>query len=247
MDTNDLQSLIQQSTILDENSKNYLLNSLGNLNPLEKLKIRSALTAGNIPEIIVKLQTQKEQFKNIEAKNQPKPISPAKNDILSKLMNKIAKPPEKPKPVANSLLTQPVLLGGPIPKPINNNPNLPALNNLNEINDLEQLKLLHARHISFDINQNSSIEIQNFINHTFDLFNELETIEQRRSYYLGFLSSPLFSAYINTGLTALRHPELQPYSVILNTLYQIDEKYLNNKQFKFAGMISNHLRSLSAL
>lgn len=64
---------------------------------------------------------------------------------------------------------------------------------------------------------------------------------------MNFLQSPLFSGYLNTGLTALRHPELEPSKIILNLLYQIDSNYLNNKQFVQAATVSNHLRGLCGL
>ena len=71
---------------------------------------------------------------------------------------------------------------------------------------------------------NFGLDLGLFNNKIEILFESIPSITERRSYLIQYLSSPLFRIYLKTGTTALNHPELQPSSIVLNTLYQIDSQ-----------------------
>ncbi|NJS41832.1 hypothetical protein HC766_05935 [Candidatus Gracilibacteria bacterium] len=137
------------------------------------------------------------------------------------------------------------IIGSTEPVAVNSTP--VNLANLQSLNDLAQLNSLHPTHINFNLNNNSEQLIRNFLQKLDNLFDKIPNINQKRNYLMNFLQSPLFNSYLNTGITALRHPEIQPSKVVLNTLNHIDTKYLNNKQFVITSKISNHIRSIVAL
>jgi hypothetical protein len=229
---------ISQSTHLNDGDKNYLLELLPKLSPIEKLKLKHSLLSGSAPSILINLQSIRKKFQEGEA---PKPVNP-----ISKALSTLFKP-ASPQIVSNSFLNQPVLLGGVIPHLPTSIGVIETLNKIGDITSLDQLKTLNPSHVNFTLYENIEYELQNFYHKTTQLFEKINDINERRNYFLNFLSSPLFKAYINTGLTALRHPELQPTSIILNTMYQIDPKYLNGSQFKTTSNISGSLRALVGL
>jgi hypothetical protein len=57
-----------------------------------------------------------------------------------------------------------------------------------------------------------------------------------------YLQSPLYVGYVNTALTAFKHPEIEPRKVVLNLLHSANPSFLNNKQFEIASAITGHLR-----
>jgi hypothetical protein len=140
-------------------------------------------------------------------------------------------------------LTQPNILGGQPPQAIRGE-NIRPLQRLEEFYHPGQLSMLSTNHINFGLNTNTEQIIQNFLASLTDVFSRIDNVNLRRSYFMNFIESSLFVSYINTTLTAFRHPELQPPKIILNLLYQINQQYLNNKQFQVAAVISNHLRNL---
>jgi hypothetical protein len=230
--------LISKSTHLTDGDKSYLAEQVTKLSPIEKLKLKHSLISGSAPSILINLESIRKKFFVSET---PKPVNPISNAITSLFKPKVSTI------VSNSFLNQPVLLGGKIPHLPPVNSSIKPLNKLSEINSLDQLKILTPDLVNFTLYENIEYELQNFYHKTTELFEKINSIESRRNYFLNFLSSPLFKAYINTGLTALRHPELQPSSIILNTMYQIDSKYLNNSQFKTTSNISGSLRALVGL
>lgn len=234
---NELLALIESSPLLAPSDKSYLTNQVNFIAPLDKLRLKHSLANGHAPAILDHLRIIRDKFINLE---KPKATNP-----VTKVLNTLFKP-AAPKIVSNSFLNQGVLLGGNVPKiiPTGTIVSLPALS---QIESLDQLKILTSNHISFNLNQNTDYEMQIFYQKISELFSKIHSINSRRDYFLNFLSSPLFKAYINTGLTALRHPELQPASIVLNTMYQIDAKYLNNKQFRLTANISTCLRGLCGL
>ena len=234
---NELLLLIDQSSHLTPSDKSYLISQISFIAPLDKLRLKHSLANGHAPAILDHLNIIRNKFANLEKPKEPNPVI--------KVINTLFKP-AAPKIVSNSFLNQGILLGGMVPKLIPTG-SITALTSLSQINSLEQLKILTSHHISFNLNQNTDYEMQIFYQKISGLFSKIPSINERRSYFLNFLSSPLFKAYINTGLTALRHPELQPASIVLNTMYQIDAKYLNNKQFRLTANISTCLRGLCGL
>jgi len=231
-----LTELIFNSNFLAVGDKDFLVSRLGMMSPIEKLKLKHNLQSGQIPEVLQLLQVIRAKFFESEKVKEP--------DILTKVVQKIFKP-EKPKPVSTSLLAQPNLLGSSAVQPIIRR-NAQSFRSLSEFNSLEQLFLLSGEHFVLGM-PNWEQVFHAFLDRLDQLFGQISTVQNQRSYFMAFLQSPLFGNYINTGLTALRHPELEPTSIILNTLYQIDNKNLNKEQFKFAATLCNHLRSLCSL
>lgn len=234
----DLKELIQQSTFLQTGDKDYLFSKLSSLTPLEKLRLKTSLLGNRPPSILNQLQQVRAKFMATEAPRKPDPITQAFQTVFK---------PTPPKPIAISILGQPQLLGEQIvPRMIN--PRIQALNSIAEIVSLEQLAILTPRHVSFEIDQNPEILLQEFNNKIETLFEPIASITERRSYLVQYLSSPLFRIYLKTGTTALNHPELQPSNIVLNTLYQIDSQlYLNRKQFTSAAIVNSYLRQICGL
>lgn len=227
---------IQNSNFLANGDKDFLVARLSLMSPIEKLKLKHNLQSGQIPEVLQILQLIRTKFFESEKAKEP--------DILTKVAQTIFKP-EKPKPISSSLLSQPNLLGTVAVQPIIRR-NAQPFHNLSEFESLDQLFLVSAEHLTLTISNWEQV-FHTFLEKLDYLFGQIGSIQNQRSYFMSFLQSPLFGNYINTGLTALRHPELQPISIILNTLYQIDNKNLNKEQFKFAATLCNHIRGLCSL
>ena len=79
------------------------------------------------------------------------------------------------------------------------------------------------------------------------LFELITDVNMKRAYFMMFLQSPMYACYMDTGMTALRHPEITPTALILNRLQHIHPKYLNTNQFQLASKICAHLRMLCAI
>ena len=236
MDTN-LQALIQNTPFLTPSDKSFLMEKAPLMSPLDKLKLRQSLDTGVAPAILQQLQLVRAKFFDQEIPKQP--------DAISKVINAVI-PPKPKKVISYSILSQNQLLGGPTPQAVTAD-NVPLINNLSEFSHPAQLSQLHPNHINFNLNDNSEQIIQQFFKKLDSLFGKIPSLNVRRCYFMNFLQSPLFGGYLNTGLTALRHPELEPSKIILNLLYQIDSNYLNNKQFTQTASISNHVRNLCGL
>jgi hypothetical protein len=224
----ELIQLINLSLALQDREKSFLLSKLQTLPPLEKLKIKQALVNGRVPQIVVDFNSG---------------VDP--DNPINKFVDRIL--PKKPKvPVAYSILSKPNVIGQSTPKSYKPNTQKP-FNSLAEIQDLTQLSLITPYMLGFAINSNIDQIMTNFLERVTQLFDQVESIEVRRNLLLNFIKSPLFTSYINTGITALQHPELTPRKISLNLLYQTDQRYLNNRQFYYTAIISNHIRSLAAL
>lgn len=233
----EIKNLIDKNNFLNAGDKDFLYQQLTTMNPIDKLRLKHSLLNNQQPAVLQNLQLIRDKFNQRETPKSP--------DLLTRVVQKVFKP-ASPKIVSVSFLNQPVLLGGYVPKaPVFQN--IQSLMKLKEIISLSQLRTVTANHINFTLNDNAELEIQSFFDKIETLLDKFNDINERRNQYMYFISSPLFNSYIETGLTALRHPELQPTSIILNTLYQIDSKYLNGKQFRFASAINNHLRSLCGI
>ena len=227
-------SFINKTPYLSPGDKSFLVEKLPQMNPLDKLRVRNSVTSGQAPAILQVLQIMRAKFYQKEI--------PPKPNLIEKVVQAIL--PPKPKvAVAHSVLTQTNFLGGTIPKPIRDDKVKP-FNSIGELYNPVQLAFLNAKHITFDLNSNTEQIIQNFLETLTEAFSKVENVDLKRCYFMNFVQSPLFKSYVNTGLTALRHPELEPAKIRLNLLYQINTNYLNNKQFQFASIICNHLRNL---
>ncbi len=221
----ELVQLIQNTDIIQDQDRRFLLANITKFNPIESLKIKNALITGTssiLLEIISDMQS---------------PVVAAEKKQLQK----------KDKKILNySILTQPNYLGADVPKAVSID-DVPPLQNLLDFHHPSQLSLLSPDHVSFGINDSSEQIIRNFLDSLEKILGKIKDVQTKRSYFMNFLQSALFSNYMNTGLTALRHPEIEPAKVILNTLHQINTSYLNNNQFQYAALICNQVRSLCAL
>ncbi len=234
----ELIQIINSSPFLNTSDKSYLVDKMSVLSPLDKLKLRSSLLSNQPPEILQNLQLIRTKFFESE--------KPKKEDFLTKISHVFTG--NKPKPiVAKSILTQPTILGSNLPKSIKDDNINKIFNTLDEFYHPIQLSLLDQKHINFQLNENSEQIIQKFLNKLDKLFSSVDDVSLKRAYFMNFVESKLFAKYINTALTALRHPELQPAKIILNLLFQINPNYLNTKQFQIASLISNHCRNLAGI
>ena len=233
---NILVNSIQSATFLSHSDKDFLVSRLAQMSPIEKLKLKHRIASGQVPEVLQILQQTRAQFFASEKPKEP--------DLVTRIAQTIFKP-EKPKPVSTSILVSPHFLGTNPPQPIIQK-SAPNFRTLADFQYLEQLFLLNNNHLALET-ANWEQLFNNFLNKLETLFEKCGNVSIQRNYFMTFLQSPLFGNYINTGLTALRHPELQPTTIILNILYQIDNKNLNGNQFKFAALLCNHLRSLCSL
>ena len=195
------------------------------------------METGVAPAILQQLQLTRAKFYDQEIPKQP--------DAITKVINAVI-PPKPKKVISFSILGQAQLLGGPTPQAVTTD-KVPVIQGLADFTHPAQLSQLQPSHVTFNINDNTDQIIQTFIKKLDNVFEKIPSLNVRRCYFMNFLQSPLFGGYLNTGLTALRHPELEPPKIILNLLYQIDPNYLNNKQFVQAATISNHIRGLCGL
>lgn len=232
-----LLQLVNQTQFLSPSDKSFLLERLPEMNDLEKLRLRGALLGGHAPDILQSLQLMRAKFFSKEIPKKPDILDKISNAFSGKKTNQI---------ISHSILTQATVLGSNPPLAIHGE-KIAQLQNLAEFNQPGQLSMLNSQHITLGLNANVEQVIQNFLEKLTVIFNGIDNINLKRSYFMNFVESPLFVSYINTALTALRHPELQPPKIILNLLYQINPQYLNNKQFQFAAVISNHLRNLCGI
>lgn len=233
----ELAKLIENSNYLQPSDKEYLKSKLPAMGPVDKLKLKYSLSYGQEPVIIKSLNEMRAKFKATETVSKPNPVS--------KLIQSVFKP-APPKIVSIRVLDQIQYLGATT-QPIQLPNQLPALSDLINIQNLEQLVLVSPRHLDSFMMTDSTPHLLQFRSKLEKMFDPINDFGIRRGYVTLFMSSPLAKAYIQTGLTALAHPELEPNSVILNTLYQIDSQYLNMRQFETTATISSYLRNITGL
>jgi hypothetical protein len=228
--------LINKSPILSAGDKGFLVSIIDEISPLQRLKLEGSLMANTAPELLTVIQNMRGAFFKQEIKPQP--------DFITKIVQKIA--PAAPKKIyGHSVLSQPVYLGGNIPHA----PQTPkvAVQSLANFSSLTQLNSLTPYHITFGLNDNSEQILRIFFTKLDELFEEIHDIEARRGYFMLFLQSVLYTAYMDTGLTALRHPEITPSQIVLNRLQQIHPKYLSTVQFQISTKVCAHLRMLCSI
>jgi hypothetical protein len=228
--------LINSSINLAPNEKEFLISKLDEIKALDRLKVQKDLQAGLRPELLESLLILRNQFIKKEA--------PPKPDLFSKIAQAI-NPPKPKKILSSTVINNTTYLGSNPPNPVQAQQiNLPSIE---QFSDLSQLNSLVPSLVTFEINDNSEQKLLQYFQKLDDLFLNAHDINQKRSYFMNYLQSPLYLAYMDTGLTALRHPEITPSNIILNRLQQIDPKYLNTKQFQTAAKITGHIRSLVSI
>jgi hypothetical protein len=228
--------LINNSVNLAPNEKEFLISKLDEIKPLDRLKVQKDLQAGIRPELLESLLILRNQFIKKEA--------PPKPDLFSKIAQ-VINPPKPKKVLSSTVINNTTYLGANPPTPVQSQQI--NLSNIEQFSDLSQLNSLVPNLVIFEINENGEQKILQFFQKLDDLFLNAHDINQKRSYFMNYLQSPLYLAYMDTGLTALRHPEITPSSIILNRLQQIDTKYLNMRQFQTTARITGHIRSLVSI
>jgi hypothetical protein len=228
--------LINKSTILNNGDKEFMVEMIDTLSPLERLKLEGSLMSNTAPDLLNTINMMRASF--FKQETAPKP------DFITKMVQKLSPPPMR-KILSHSVLNQPAYLGGQLPQPYKaphvNFPTLAEFVNLAELNSLT------PHHVIFNLNDNSDQVITQFYQKLDHLFEPIVDVTVRRAYFMMFLQSPLYACYMDTGMTALRHPEITPASIVLNRLQQIHPKYLNTKQFQIASKICAHLRILCSI
>lgn len=230
----DLIDFINTTTLLNNSDKDYLFHIFGQLSTLEKFKLKSSLSINDTKSILVFLQLLKLKF--------PIAVKVKGDSIFDKIGEFISPTPEL-KPVSESILTKSSEIGSSIPRPLVPK-NKIELNDLNNFTSLEQLLIIRPEHLFVVNKDQSEIVMQRFLGKLDQMFETINSMDFRRNWLATFLQSPLFTAYINTGITALKNPDIEPRKIILDTLHQANKIYLNNSQFEMASIITNHIRHL---
>lgn len=249
-----IRKIIDFSGFITNQEKEFLLANLERLSPLEVLKIKRSILAksreefeneykkvfsriseNRIAKVIVEsqplLRADPVDDKIVESEKNIKEIKNTAPNNQSKVL------------MSESLLLNEFHLGhGKVSAIIKT---ADKLTSLHTITSLDQLHQISIKHIDFGLDDNAEQQIQLFFQEIKKLFLAVDDIEVKRSYLLTFLQSPLFGAYLNTGLTALQHPEIKPSAIILNTLHKNNEQYLSKKQFQYAALITGQIRKLA--
>ena len=228
---NQINTSIKASRILSHENKTYLSQILVKLNPLEKLKLKNTIDSDDSTALVSMVELIKIKF----------PVIAKQNTGFFGQISQFINPPKPQKIVSPSILSTPATLGGPVPTPFPIKGSI-QLQNTEQFNDLLQLAILDQSHFINGTEQQEDIHLQKFLDKLDNMFDQIADTQIKRSYFASFVTSPLFNAYINTGLTAIRHPEIEPREIILNTLYTTNNNYLNKRKFEIASIITNHLR-----
>jgi hypothetical protein len=228
---NQINTSIQANSILNREDKTYLSQTLVKLNPLEKLKLKTTLDSDDSTALKSMVELIKIKF----------PIIVKTNTGFFGKISQFINPPKPQKIVSPSILSTPATLGGPVPTPFPIGNTLPY-QNTNEFSDLAQLATLDQSHFIIGTEQQEDINLQKFLEKLDYFFDQIVDTQVKRSYFASFVTSPLFNSYMNTGLTAIRHPEIEPREIILNTLHLTNNNYLDKRKFEIASIVTNHLR-----
>jgi hypothetical protein len=228
---NQINTTIQANRTLSRDDKIYLSQTLVKLNPLEKLKLKNALDSEDSLALRSMVELIKIKF----------PIVVKPNTGFFGKISQFINPPKPQKIVSPSILSTPATLGGPVPTPFPVN-NVTPLQNTEQFSDLSQLAMLDQSHFINGTEQQEDINLQKFLEKLDHMFDQIADTQIKRSYFASFVTSPLFNSYMNTGLTAIRHPEIEPREIILNTLHMTNNNYLDKRKFEIASIVTNHLR-----
>jgi hypothetical protein len=235
-----LEDLVRSAKHISDIDKAFLLDKAREMKPLEKLQLEQSLVSNQIPESLAQIARLRQRFMALENK-------PKGNDVFSKIIQTVIPAPQK-RLFSKSVLLQPHVSGTAESKAVTLNPAPAMIRNLSEFNNLKQLVVLNPAHVTFLTSDSSDQILDNFYKVLEKLFDAISDVKVKRDYLMTFMQSMLFNMYLNTGMTALRHPELQPRSIALNQMYQIDNrKYLNKTQFQHTSNITSEIRSLCGL
>jgi hypothetical protein len=231
---NEILDLIEDTRVLNTEDKGFLIQVLPRLSSLEKFKLRTSLNSEQSKAILSTVQLLKLRY--------PPQPKPEQGGILGSI-NKFINPPKPQKLVSVSILSQPSIIGSAMPTPIRS-ATIPELSTIDKFSDLLQLNIISQKNLTSGTTDQDEIFLNKLLNKLDELFGKIKDLNSKRGYFASYLQSPLFVSYINSGMTAMRHPELEPREVVLNTLHSVNENYLNNKTFEMASIITNHIRHL---
>jgi hypothetical protein len=237
MHDQDLIDLINTTSVVNNADKDFLFANFGRITSLEKFKLKNGLDVNNTKDVLVFLQLLKLKF--------PTPKEEKSNSIFDKI-NQFINPTPEELPVSLSILTKASEIGSQVPRP-----QVPthaiSLNDINNFEVLEQLLILNPDHLYVVHEDQKEVVMQRFLQKLDSLFSNLLEINSKRNWLATYLQSPLFLSYMNTGITAMKNPEIEPRRIILDTLHQANNTYLNGNQFEMASIITNHIRHLSGI
>jgi hypothetical protein len=228
---NQINTSVQSNKTLSRDDKIFLTQTLVKLNPLEKLKLKTNLDNDDQTALKSMVELIKLKF----------PLAPKQNTGFFGKISQFINPPKPQKIVSPSILSNANSLGSPIPSPFPIG-NTQPLQNTEQFVDLAQLAMLDHSHFLNATEQQEDVFLQKFLEKIDNMFEQIPDTQIKRSYFASFVTSPFFNAYMNTGLTAIRHPEIEPREIILNTLHMTNNNYLDKRKFEIASIITNHLR-----
>lgn len=241
-----LKEVLEQTTALQESEKQFILSKLDKFDHLDKFKLKRFITINDEKNVKETFRAIRDKIireeKSVEFLAQQQSIKRGAGGVLDKLTTKQALPNTQ---VSSSLLIDPKFLGHEVNRPpeVRGQP----FRNIDDFSSLDQLNLLETSHVTFSLDDNSGLIMQKFFEKLTSYFEDEEKVEIRRSYFRLFMRSSLFNSYLNTGITALRHTEIQPRKIALNLIYQTDPIYLNISQFEFTSRITKILKSLAEI
>jgi hypothetical protein len=236
--------LLKKNTFFQPHEKEFLSSRIASFDHLDKFKLKRYLIIDDqeILRATYKLIREKVLVQETEQNYQKTQNS---SNITKDILDKINARPDTKKPISISLLANQEYLGGVLPE----TPQVRGqhLDSLVHLNSLDQLAQLDSSHVTFSLDDNAPLIMQNLFKKLSQLFDRIEDVNLKRGYFRLFMRSELFNAYLNTGITALRHTEIQPRKLVLNLIFQIDPGYLNAKQFEYTASISDVLKNLADL
>jgi hypothetical protein len=228
----DIHNIIAQATFLDRGEKLFLENYIQGLNSLDQLKLKQEIISQQRPEVLKQYIEKKNTFVEKET-----PKADPIGDFVAKFI------PQKAKTLVHtSWLSQPHKLGAEVP--VRQQAQVQPLTEISGYIHPGQLGQLNPHMVAFNLEDNVEQILQEFMQKLDTSMAEMSS-QIRRGFLLAYLQSPLYGAYINSGLTGLRHAELQP--AVLNTLHQINPQYLPIKSFVVAAKITSHIRQQCGL
>jgi hypothetical protein len=233
---------LSASSILQDSEKEFITTRLDKFDHLDKFKLKRYLAINDEKNIKETFRIIRDKILREEKEKEYLSQQSTAKKGASGMFDKIAPKQQSTEPLSFSLLSDTKFLGHVIPKPpeVRGQP----FKILSDFSNLDQLSLLEPSHVTFSLDDNVKLLIKGFFDRVEDLFDDISTLEEKRGYFRLFMRSTLFNSYLNTGITALRHTEIQPRKIALNLIYQTDPIYLNSNQFEHASSISKLLKQL---
>ncbi len=234
---------INSSSILQDSEKDFIITRLNKFDHLDKFKLKRYIAINDEKNIKETYRIIRDKLiREEKEKEYLSQTSSGKKGAASQVIDKLSSRQESSEPISISLLSNQHFLGHDIPKPpeVRGQP----FKILRDFSNLDQLSLLEPSHVTFSLDDNVGLLIKEFHDIIIDLMEDIPTIEERRGYFRLFMRSSLFNSYLNTGITALRHVEIQPRKIALNLIYQTDPIYLNSNQFEHVSKLSKLLKQL---